>query len=425
MKVIAVQKGRHSAGVVLSACTPSSPGSAGTVRTPGARAPSRRKVQSAAEARDARHRKSRGTSKARTARRRRGVRRMVSPRAEALPRGEARSAAEAPSAKRRRSASRQDAMRGASPRRKTSSRRKARGTKRRRGARHEAPPRRKARMRSSVHAYKRGRVASRCVERERTRGFDLRTCASERGRRGRLERRRVERDRSRGRCTPRDRRALREVAARREIVERFAPRGCHAPRSHHAWRVAKLSCVARSPCIKHAECLRERIEHVVALSAGASGTSVRALNDERAESTAMYSSRRARVRRARAYARLLTCARVQVRTLAMHHEAIVSSEAIVRREFIVHQTHRVRERVERVVASSAGASSASVCAASDLRTCASERERCGRVERRCVERDRVRAKHVVCENTRPTGRMRVPQFPPSPQFPVVVRAATT
>ena len=242
--------------------------------------------------------------------------------------------------------------------------------------------------------------------------------------RGRVERGRVGHERARA-----ERRAYREHgyvlvtssagASSASVCAAFDLRTCAsenprpAPRSHH------------EIVVHRARRVRERIEYVVASSAGASGTSVRALNDERAESTAMCSSRPARAHRARAYVRLLTCARVQVRTLAMHHEAIVSSEAIVRREFIVHQTHRVRERVERVVASSAGASSASVCAASDLRTCASERERCGRVERRCVERDRVRAKHVVCENTRPTGRMRVPQFPPSPQFPVVVRAATT
>ena len=53
----------------------------------------------------------------------------------------------------------------------------------------------------------------------------------------------------------------------------------------------------------------------------------------------------------------------------------------------------------------------------DLRTCASERGRCGRVECRCVERDRVRAKHVVCENTRPTGRTRVPRLPHRHSFP--------
>ena len=29
----------------------------------------------------------------------------------------------------------------------------------------------------------------------------------------------------------------------------------------------------------------------------------------------------------------------------------------------------------------------------------------------------MRAKHVVRETTRPTGRTRVPQAPPSPQFP--------
>ena len=91
-----------------------------------------------------------------------------------------------------------------------------------------------------------------------------------------------------------------------------------------AWR----SIVRREIVVHRARRVRQRMEHVIALSAGASGTSARALNDARAKSTAMYSSRRARVRRARAYARLLACERVQVRTLAMHHEAIARSSCI-------------------------------------------------------------------------------------------------
>ena len=75
-----------------------------------------------------------------------------------------------------------------------------------------------------------------------------------------------------------------------------------------AWR----SIVRREIVVHRARRVRERIEHVVASSAGASGTSVRVLNDERAESTAMCSSRPARAYRAQAYARLLTCAHAQV-----------------------------------------------------------------------------------------------------------------
>ena len=124
--------------------------------------------------------------------------------------------------------------------------------------------------------------------------------------RGRVERGRVERERARAKSCRANANSIVFLTCVHAHVRTLAMH--HEAIMRGAWR----SIVRREIVVHRARRVRERIEHVIALSAGASGTSVRALNDERAKSTAMYSSRRARVRRARAYARLLTCARAQV-----------------------------------------------------------------------------------------------------------------